>query len=186
MSTLNIGRDKIGRKIDFEWELKETKNGLEFSMSAMYWNKPHTDIIRGGQCCDDVLKEIHTWATSRKKALRMVEIWSQYHLNGMNAGCAHQRAEHWENRRIPRDEVGDKYAGGDERGIYATQVYPLEACEGHFEKGAWVNASPFVSRDHCHKDGLLTKKCPVCGYQYGSAWIHEDIPEEIIKEIRSW
>lgn len=29
-----------------------------------------------------------------------------------------------------------------------------------------------------HPDGLLTKPCPVCGYKYGTAWLHEEIPEQ--------
>lgn len=37
-----------------------------------------------------------------------------------------------------------------------------------------------------HPKGVLMKHCPVCGYQYGSAWLYEAIPAEIISEIRSW
>lgn len=31
-----------------------------------------------------------------------------------------------------------------------------------------------------HPDGLLTKPCPVCGYKYGSAWLKEEVPENVI------
>ena len=30
------------------------------------------------------------------------------------------------------------------------------------------------------KKGILCKPCPVCGYKYGSAWLKEDVPKEII------
>ena len=34
-----------------------------------------------------------------------------------------------------------------------------------------------------HPDGLLTKPCPVCGYEYGSAWKYKELPEEVIQFI---
>ena len=31
-----------------------------------------------------------------------------------------------------------------------------------------------------HPEGVLNKPCPVCGYKYGSAWLFEEIPAEVI------
>jgi hypothetical protein len=31
-----------------------------------------------------------------------------------------------------------------------------------------------------HPEGLLAKPCPVCGYKYGTAWIKEEVPQDII------
>lgn len=31
-----------------------------------------------------------------------------------------------------------------------------------------------------HPDGILGKACPVCGYKYGTSWIKEDVPQEVI------
>lgn len=31
-----------------------------------------------------------------------------------------------------------------------------------------------------HSDGVLTKACPVCGYQYGTAWVREEVPQNVI------
>ena len=36
-----------------------------------------------------------------------------------------------------------------------------------------------------HPEGLFTKACPVCGYRYGTAWLFEEIPEEIIAELEA-
>ena len=33
---------------------------------------------------------------------------------------------------------------------------------------------------HEHPNGVLTKRCPTCGYEYGSAWLHEDVPEDVL------
>lgn len=34
---------------------------------------------------------------------------------------------------------------------------------------------------HEHPEGLLTKPCPVCGYKYGSAWLFEAVPEDVLQ-----
>lgn len=31
-----------------------------------------------------------------------------------------------------------------------------------------------------YKEGILCKPCPVCGYKYGTKWIKEDVPQEVI------
>jgi hypothetical protein len=31
-----------------------------------------------------------------------------------------------------------------------------------------------------------SEPCPVCGYEYGSAWLYEPLPDEIVAEVESW
>lgn len=31
-----------------------------------------------------------------------------------------------------------------------------------------------------HPRGLLSKACPTCGYRYGSAWLYEAVPEDVL------
>lgn len=31
-----------------------------------------------------------------------------------------------------------------------------------------------------HPEGLLSRACPVCGYKYGSAWLYEEVPENVV------
>jgi hypothetical protein len=71
-------------------------------------------LIGCGQCVD----EIRAWFPEVAPYLR-------YHLNGMNAGCEHQRA---------------------------------------------LDETPAVS-----------EPCAVCGYEYGSRWLHEDLPADVIE-----
>lgn len=33
-----------------------------------------------------------------------------------------------------------------------------------------------------HKDDV----CPICNYKYGTAWIYEELPHEIINEVKTW
>jgi hypothetical protein len=151
------------------WELKE---GNIFSMCAEIWNPGKSDIYAGGQCVDMVAG----YFPDNVKAQRMVEIWKRWHLNDLQAGCEHQRALKWEDARIPADELPKHCrANRDDKGYLAIWIYPLEAIGGK-----WINA------DECHKDGLLMKACPVCGYQYGSRWLKEEIPADIVAEIKSW
>ena len=37
-----------------------------------------------------------------------------------------------------------------------------------------------------HPLGFLAKPCPVCGYKYGTKWLKEELPEDVVKEIESW
>lgn len=37
---------------------------------------------------------------------------------------------------------------------------------------------------HEHPDGMLTRPCPECGYKYGSAWLHEDVPPEVLEWLQ--
>jgi hypothetical protein len=34
---------------------------------------------------------------------------------------------------------------------------------------------------HEHPDGLLTRPCPICGYKYGTSWLKEDVPDDVIQ-----
>lgn len=34
---------------------------------------------------------------------------------------------------------------------------------------------------HEHPDGILTKKCETCGYSYGSAWLFEPVPDDVLE-----
>jgi hypothetical protein len=37
-----------------------------------------------------------------------------------------------------------------------------------------------------HPEGLLCKPCDVCGHGYGSRWLFEEIPADVVAEIQSW
>lgn len=98
---------------------------------------------------------------------RFLEIWDRWHLNDMRAGCEHQRAEGWAERPIDPSKPANAY------GLhFEGQTHPS------WNRLAWV-------RPEEHPDGLLTKPCPTCGYRYGSAWLHEDVPEDVIAYLES-
>lgn len=72
----------------------EKIRGNEFSAVAMFYR--HNGFVCGGQCLDnpDVLNAVKNGKLCEKdKAiyLEIVRLWKNYHLNGTNAGCEHQK-----------------------------------------------------------------------------------------------
>ena len=133
-------------------------------MSAEIWNVKGSDILCGGQCVEDVLGHFPKSA----KHDRMIEIWKRWHLNDSRASCEHQRAEKWEERPIDPSKP--------------TNVYGK-----HFEgqkRDSWNMATWVRKKDW--SGGLMCEPCSVCGYEYGSAWLKEELPANVIAEIESW
>lgn len=97
------------------------------------------------------------WSAATVDAFR--DIWKRYHLNKLQAGCEHQRALGWNTRRL--DDSKD--TGWHHE---------------HANLASWVDY---------RKDsrGVMCKPCPVCGYEYGTAWLNEDVPEWAIDFLKA-
>ena len=50
----------------------------------------------------------------------------------------------------------------------------------HGDDGATSTKMLGWLRETEHPEGILSKPCPVCGYKYGSAWLKEEVPQEVI------
>lgn len=94
---------------------------------------------------------------------KFLDVWDRWHLNDMRAGCEHQRAEEWHKKPID-------------------SMKPLTAYGIHFygQTNPSYNALVWV-RPNEHPNGLLGQPCKVCGYQYGTKWLHEDVPDDVLK-----
>ena len=99
--------------------------------------------------------------------LQLRNVWRAWHLNDARAGCEHQRAMGWDKQPIdptkPLDTYGKHFPG---------QPYDT------WSMLAWATPKE-------HPNGLLGKPCEVCGYKYGSAWLHEDVPQDVISFLES-
>jgi len=42
------------------------------------------------------------------------------------------------------------------------------------------------TRQDEHPDGLLGAPCTECGYRYGTAWLREDVPEDVLEWLRAF
>jgi hypothetical protein len=149
--------------VDVEW----TGERLSLSGTA---ERPHArDIDMGGQMQDTIaampLEDLRILGSERD---RLLELWNRWHLNDMRAGCEHQRAEEWDKRPIdptkPTDTYGRHFDG---------------QTQDSWNLLGWVRPSE-------HPDGLMTKPCPECGYRYGTAWLTEEVPADVLNELKTW
>lgn len=145
-------------------------DGRRLSITGVEGPKPDGNA-RGssGQICDSLAPNIDRYFDGwNGEALdKFLEVWRHWHLNDLRAGCEHQRAEGWDKRPIDPSKPIDTY-GKHFDGQQSTTWNML----------AWVTPQE-------HPDGLLTKPCPVCGYKYGSQWLYEAVPQEIIEYLQS-
>jgi len=91
---------------------------------------------------------------------QLLDIWRQWHMNHMRAGCEHQRDAEWNKRPIDPSRPLNYYIG---------RTWNMLVC---------------VTRKE-HPEGLLSEPCPVCGYKYGSAWLREELPADVITFLES-
>lgn len=160
--------------------------------------------------------------------------WLPYHLNGMRAGCEHQRAGGWRNcpgYHKPGEECAAPSLEFPDVRIYSHREYTTDKDARKVPAHRWLavpkigdttnisgevrqycphcskgparhadEASPVLpyrearaqmqwpayrTADRCRHDALSVP-CPVCGYAYGSAWLYEPIPAELLASINAW
>jgi hypothetical protein len=162
-TTIELGRVKgenYGYKrslaVTVDIELKDSEKGLVLSICGYIWNTKRTNIICGGQCNDELKhllfrQQFTTFKPTFKDARRLFQIWERWHLNDMRAGCEHQRKAKWDEKLLDDTKP-------------ATQN----------------NMATWTYRKDNPK-GLLAEPCPECGYKYGTAWLFETIPADVIE-----
>lgn len=140
------------------WITIEYQDG-KLSITGVEGPKKNGDCKGSFGQCVDAAREINK---------KFADIWKCWHLNNMRPGCEHQREEGWNKRSIDPTKPLNSY------GIHFNgQISPS------------LNMLAWISPDE-HPDGLLTRPCSVCGYKYGSAWLHEKVPENILKYLSSF
>ena len=181
------------------WELRDDGGKLEFSACGEVWNHLKTDIVRGGQCVDDLAALF----PRDKLAQRIRETWEAWHLNGMNAGTPAQsaclaRAEAEavaklrDDPNAPRGCFYDDYPAPGPReklNFYVAGDYLTgEKGAGHYGwachvlKAAGLYEVPVTDELRASALGGLPEDATV--YRYGSRWLHRDIPAETVALIK--
>jgi hypothetical protein len=150
----------------------------------------------------------------RAKIARFLDIWRRWHLNDMRAACEHQRdawdpcekvevvtwkltgkvlvmqhaVKRWaesqwlKNGKV--EVVGDDLALA--RLPYELKSAPHEDLAKYYEVSKRETKSTGWVYPTEHPSGLLNKPCEVCGYKYGSQWLHEELPASIIEELAAF
>lgn len=161
-----LGRNGEGGKVFLTVNLDTTEKP-RLSFTAESWLRNGRDTIHSGQMHDSLRADLVTrepgitddWLTE------ILALWERWHLNDMRAGCEHQRAEKWNERPIDPTKPLHTY--------------------GKFVPGkltsTW-NMLAWVTRQE-HPEGLLSYPCPTCGYKYGSVWLYEEIPPEVLGRL---
>lgn len=160
--TVHLGRNCEGEvfcKIDFD--------GDKLSISGVVGPKRNGNCK--GSCGQIVGAEITRFAPGwdASKVSQFYADWKAWHLNHMRAGCQHQRALGWDKKPIDPTKPLDTYG----------KHFPGQHMDS-WNMLAWV-------RQDEHPDGLLMKPCPECGYKYGSAWLKEAVPAEVIDRLKA-
>lgn len=154
--TIHVGKGSSGDVFVF-LEYDEGK----LSISGVEGPKSNGDCL--GACGQIELQDVTEFSTGwDEDMLDMFKaVWKRWHLNDMRPGCEHQREARWAERTID-------------------PAKPLGAYGKHFEgqrHDSW-NMLTRVTRKE-HPKGLLGHPCPVCGYKFGTKWLHEGVPTSV-------
>ncbi len=175
------------------FELREGERGPEFSAQAEAWNNRRTDVFMAGQCLESFARMMHG------DSKRILEIWREWHLNGMNAGTVEQEAEIERRTQLAKVEHPEVvYSDGT---VNFHKLAELSALKKEFE---WSSMGPW------HYDlvllwlkqaGLYEVPLPACqkctgdfpaevlsgsrGYRYGERWLYRELPQSIVEELKA-
>ena len=70
---------------------------------------------------------------------------------------------------------GDGYKLDSTSEVSVSSLWPMEELGKGYQ----------FTMEHCHPKGILGKPCPTCGHKWGSAWLHKDVPEEVLQFLAS-
>lgn len=150
------------------------------------------------------------WTTELIK--QFLTTWERWHLNDMRAGCEHQRD--WDvSKKVETVELtwGETYykarsdaASGELNWQEYKAFQSMQVIVDRYSRCKFVDKNIQMAIDagifkiqktnkesvgHLrfdeHPKGLLCKPCPVCGYKYGTKWLKEELPQEVIDFLES-
>lgn len=91
--TVDIRMEYLTRQPSYRTtDHKVVTRPLDFSMSGAVWNLKGDDCLTCGQIVSD-LRDITKFerGITGPQMIVLIGLWKQFHLNGMEAGCEHQR-----------------------------------------------------------------------------------------------
>lgn len=205
------GRKNCG--VEIEVEIREREQlGLELSICGAIWNPRHTDHYSGGQNLEEIAKLypanvrvqriIEIW---RRWHLNTMRAGCEHQRTNWDTDSK-VTPYTWDLNFSDPDIRGAYKALRDAEHILRTNgvadldeevrrilALPLSVTTTTDEAPpGYKSANPHVRvesinwvRQSDHPAGILAKSCEECGYKYGTAWITEELPPEIVTEIKS-
>lgn len=144
---------------------------MRLSISGVVGPKANGDAVGScGQISEELTSEYFTPANGWDRGMVdvLLRLWEDWHLNDMRAGCEHQRADGWNERRIDPSKPAHTYGKHFEGQRSST-----------WNLWGWIRPSE-------HPEGLMTAPCPECGYGYGTSWLYEEVPVEVLETLKSF
>lgn len=147
----------------------EDQSERELSIAGVEGPKRNGDARGGcGQIVDslaDIYELSEGWTP--EMVAKLADVWNRWHLNDMKAGCEHQRAAGWGTTPIDPDKPTNSYG----------RHFPDQKHDT-WNLAGWVKRSEW-------EGGLMCEPCWVCGYRYGTAWLYEAIPDDVLDWLRA-
>lgn len=152
----NYGGFKEGLPVTLEIELKQKDKGETLSISGNVWKPSKTDIVSGGQCQDAIREALKDGSLKLANGYKKEEV-------------------------LKLLDIWDVWHLNDMKAGCSHQRVMIQAMNHtHGEKFFYAdNYSEVVKIPEF-------KKCSECGYKYGSAWLHEPLPEDVIEFIKGF
>lgn len=147
---------------------------------AAFWNRWHLNDMRAG--CEH---QRESWDVSEKIEVVEYKLTSEAYKE-RNALIAAAAIAHAGGKPCELTETGKALVRLDD--WFKPRYEPPEAdspLSGCYEVGKReTKAAGWVSPSE-HPRGLLGKPCEVCGYKYGTSWLHEEVPADVLEWLRS-
>ncbi len=163
-------KHKVTLKIKLETEKGKDQKGVDgityenpltLSISDSIWQRDESDSMSGGQgqdtlreALDDGKLEVGN-GISNSEFEKLLDIWDRWHLNDLKAGTSRQRKIIEEHEDEAKYNKFDKFLDR-----------PVAILEDH-------DAQPDTETSGFGKDG----------YKYGSQWLYEPLPDDVIEFV---
>ena len=182
------------------WHLNDMHAGCEHQRE-MGWGHGHDVALSISEANPVQLKSLQEYAlnklaSKREKFIKeTLDEWSDSRRKRYEAAqkiLGHTLSIHEGNevdraveflRNPPKQQERPRYQGG--RGLTSAEELTLARKMLELVKNNAEAEFPVQLKSEIFENSIGAP-CPVCGYRYGSAWVYEPIPEDIIAEIKSW
>lgn len=144
------------------WHLNDTRAGCEHQRDSPEWN-----VTAPLELCELSWGTEFTKAQNRASAGKMTP--AEYVEYGRRREIVYRLTIEPDRPKSP-DLWGDD-ASGLLRDGWITEG------KRETKTAGWVSPAE-------HPGGLLGKPCPTCGYRYGTAWLYEDVPDDVLEFLR--
>ena len=176
------GCEACGQIYDEIKDVKEYAPGWTQGMAEKFvkvWQRWHLNDMNAG--CEHQRKN---WDTDKQVTLVKYTWTSKYHQARKNAVDGEMSMEEYAAFKDISRQVLDNTIGINSPKYETAEIKELlkggwiEAKDTEVKSAGWVNYME-------HPDGILRKPCKVCGYKYGTKWLHEDVPEDVINWLNN-